>query len=75
MIPQVSERFGSGPKDPVPTLKLLDIVLKHKAYVARYLEYWASTIKYTGTGRAVDAVILPVAPHAAVVPGEYYHYG
>ncbi|KFG81149.1 hypothetical protein MANI_026556 [Metarhizium anisopliae] len=68
----VSERFGNGPKDPVPTLELLDIVLKHKAYVARYLEYWASTDKHTGTGRAVDAVILPVAPHAAVIPGEYF---
>ncbi|EFY89514.1 general amidase [Metarhizium acridum CQMa 102] len=75
VIPQVSERFGNGPKDPVPTLELLDIVLKHEAYVARYLKYWASTITQTGTGRAVDAVILPVAPHAAVVPGEYYHYG
>ncbi|EFY94235.2 general amidase GmdA [Metarhizium robertsii ARSEF 23] len=70
VIPQVSERFGNGPKDPVPTLELLDIVLKHKAYVARYLEYWASTVKHTGTGRAVDAVILPVAPHAAVIPGD-----
>ncbi|KAK9443548.1 general amidase [Metarhizium brunneum] len=69
VIPQVSQHFGNGPKDSVPTLELLDIVLKHKAYAARYLEYWASTVKHTGTGRAVDAVILPVAPHAAVIPG------
>lgn len=75
VIPQVLERFGNGPKDPVPTLDLLDIVLKHKAYAARYSEYWASTVKHTGSGRAVDAVILPVAPHAAVIPGEYFHYG
>jgi amidase len=22
----------------------------------------------------VDAVIMPVAPHAAVIPGKYFHY-
>ena len=27
------------------------------------------------TGQIVDAVIMPVAPHAAVIPGKYYHTG
>ena len=27
------------------------------------------------TGQVVDAVIMPVAPHAAVIPGKYYHTG
>lgn len=26
-------------------------------------------------GEVVDAVIMPVAPHAAVIPGKYYHTG
>lgn len=26
-------------------------------------------------GQIVDAVIMPVAPHAAVIPGKYYHVG
>lgn len=26
-------------------------------------------------GQIVDAVIMPVAPHAAVIPGKYYHTG
>ena len=26
-------------------------------------------------GHAVDAVIMPVAPHAAVIPGKFYHTG
>lgn len=26
-------------------------------------------------GQLVDAVIMPVAPHAAVIPGKYYHTG
>lgn len=27
------------------------------------------------SGRPVDAVIMPVAPHAAVIPGKWRHYG
>jgi amidase len=26
-------------------------------------------------GQIVDAVIMPVAPHAAVIPSKYYHTG
>jgi amidase len=26
-------------------------------------------------GQIVDAVVMPVAPHAAVIPGKYYHTG
>ena len=26
-------------------------------------------------GTVVDAVIMPVAPHAAVIPGKFYHPG
>lgn len=27
------------------------------------------------SGSSVDAVIMPVAPHAAVIPGKWQHYG
>ena len=27
------------------------------------------------SGQAADAVIMPVAPHAVVVPGKFYHPG
>lgn len=30
---------------------------------------------YASEGQIVDAVIMPVAPHAAVIPGKYYHTG
>lgn len=40
-----------------------------------YMEYWNSTEKLTGTGHPVDAIICPVAPHAAVIPGRYRHVG
>lgn len=26
-------------------------------------------------GQEVDAIIMPVAPHAAVIPGRWYHLG
>jgi len=28
---------------------------------------------HSHVGQIVDAVIMPVAPHAAVIPGKYYH--
>ena len=34
-----------------------------------------STDRYFIEGQIVDAVFMPVAPHAAVIPGKYYHTG
>lgn len=41
----------------------------------RYLDYWNSTALVTSTGRAVDAVVSPVAPFPAARPGSYSYYG
>jgi amidase len=30
---------------------------------------------HASLGIVVDAVLMPVAPHAAVIPGKYYHTG
>jgi amidase len=35
-----------------------------------YLQHWNDTIKVTGTGRAVDAIISPVAPYTAIGHGK-----
>lgn len=51
------------------------MALRRKDYISRYLKYWNSTIEHTGTGRDVDDVILPVAPHAGVIPGNNFYYG
>ncbi|RMZ83950.1 hypothetical protein DV737_g1375, partial [Chaetothyriales sp. CBS 132003] len=48
--------------------------LQREKYRQKYREYWNSTIELTGTGRPIDAFIMPVAPHAAVIPGKYFHY-
>lgn len=39
------------------------------------MDYWNSTAELTGTGRPVDAFILPCAPFAAARPGRYSYYG
>lgn len=74
LIPALEE-FRDGPRDPMSVLDYQEYALKRNRYIAEYMEYWNSTVAMTGTGRPVDAIIMPVAPHAAVVPGKYYHYG
>ena len=43
--------------------------------IANSMEYWNSTKDQTGTGRPVDAVIMPVAPFAAARPEQFKYYG
>ena len=40
-----------------------------------YLEYWNSTAGATGTGRAVDGILCPLAPWPAARPEGYSYYG
>lgn len=39
------------------------------------MEYWNSTRDQTGTGRPVDALIMPVAPFAAARREQCKYYG
>ncbi|KAL8797689.1 MAG: hypothetical protein Q9195_000041 [Heterodermia aff. obscurata] len=39
------------------------------------MEYWNSTKDQTGTGRPVDALIMPVAPFAAARREQFNYYG
>jgi amidase len=75
LIPDLQEFFQL--KDPMPLLKYQDLTLKALEYEAAYSDYWNSTAAWGGlvTGQVVDAVIMPVAPHAAVIPGKYFHVG
>jgi len=75
LLPDLMHDYGGGPSEPTPLLEYQTKALERGDYLARYMEYWNSTVEHTGTGRAVDAVILPVAPHAGVIPGKYFHYG
>ncbi|KAK4203467.1 Acetamidase [Triangularia verruculosa] len=56
---------------PMGLLEYQALTLEGKAYENAYAEYWNAN---TGEdGEVVDAVIMPVAPSAAVRPGKFYH--
>ncbi|CAG8892656.1 unnamed protein product [Penicillium egyptiacum] len=46
-----------------------------REYQKQYMDYWHSTAEVTGTGRPVDALFCPLAPHAAVIPSEFKSVG
>ncbi|KAL8657680.1 MAG: hypothetical protein Q9226_001672 [Calogaya cf. arnoldii] len=58
----------------MPLLDFYDQVLQLKAFRNEYAAYWASTAEKTKSGWSVDAVILPAAPTAAILPGKWYHF-
>lgn len=90
MIPELESR-GLGLRPPMGLLDLQDTTLQGAEFEARYSDSWNSTgnddgrsptahvpVKKVLTSHAdqpVDAFIMPVAPHAAVIPGKFYHIG
>ncbi|GLA26517.1 general amidase GmdA [Aspergillus phoenicis ATCC 13157] len=48
--------------------------VQKRLYQKAFLDYWNNTSKETGT-KPIDAIICPVAPHAAVRPGQFHHTG
>ncbi|KAF2498692.1 amidase [Lophium mytilinum] len=58
-------------KDPMSLLTYQSLTIEGRDYEAKYSDYWNSTAD--DDGQLVDAVIMPVAPHAAVIPGKFYH--
>lgn len=62
-----------GPQKSASEIAVLNV--KKREYQKQYMDYWNSTAELTGTGRPVDGVICPAAPHAAVLPCKYDHVG
>ncbi|KAJ8131576.1 hypothetical protein O1611_g2051 [Lasiodiplodia mahajangana] len=87
LIPELQETFQL--REPMNLIKYQDLTLQGLQYESQYSDYWNSTAEKDGSllvlshlenasansdiGQIVDAVIMPVAPHAAVIPGKYYH--
>ncbi|KAJ6036184.1 general amidase [Penicillium herquei] len=69
LIPQLRDSFTLH--DPMSLLEYQALTTEGRDYEAAYSDYWNSTA--ADDGQIVDAVIMPVAPHAAVIPGKYYH--
>ncbi|KAI0882064.1 amidase [Annulohypoxylon maeteangense] len=70
LIPALDNR-GMNLRPPMDLLKFQDLASQGLDFEAQYSEYWNSTAK--DDGQIVDAVIMPVAPHAANIPGKLYH--
>ncbi|RSM18086.1 hypothetical protein CDV31_003008 [Fusarium ambrosium] len=69
LIPDLRRSFQLRP--PMGLLEYQDLTLQGLTYEREYSDYWNSAAD--ADGQEVDAVITPVAPHAAVIPGKYYH--
>ncbi|KAF5693010.1 putative general amidase [Fusarium denticulatum] len=69
LIPDLQD--GLNLKTPTELLKYQDLTIQGLEYERQYSDYWNSTAE--SDGQVVDAVLMPVAPHAAVIPGEFYH--
>ncbi|KAI0115731.1 amidase signature domain-containing protein [Nemania sp. FL0031] len=74
IVPEIAHLFPSGKlKPPIPLPEYEQVVLHMKDFRARWNEYWASSAKRTTSALPVQAVISPVTPYAAVLPGKFYH--
>ncbi|KAG6997797.1 mycophenolic acid synthesis protein B [Physcia stellaris] len=66
LVPPLRNAFQL--RDPISLLEYQDLTIQGKTYCEAYTDYWNST-----SSQLVDAVLMPVAPHAAVIPGKFYH--
>ncbi|KAE8392147.1 amidase signature domain-containing protein [Aspergillus alliaceus] len=62
-----------GPTQNAVEIAALNVAKRQ--YQKLYMDYWNSTAEITGTGRPVDGVISPCAPHVAVIPQKYSSVG
>ncbi|EWY85605.1 hypothetical protein FOYG_12746 [Fusarium oxysporum NRRL 32931] len=69
LIPDL--RDGLKLKTPTELLKYQDLTTQGLEFEQQYSDYWNSTADLDD--QIVDAVLMPVAPHAAVIPGKFYH--
>ena len=72
---QIAPLCGSGRREQADATKIAATNVTKREYQKEYMEYWNSTETLTGTGRPVDAVIMPVAPFAAARRQTFQYYG
>ncbi|KAF1832858.1 general amidase [Decorospora gaudefroyi] len=71
LITPLREIFKLRP--PVSAITTEELSVQGRTSCEAYSDYWNS--KTSADGREVDAFIMPVAPHAAVMPGRYLYTG
>jgi amidase len=71
IIPPLRQLFEPSP--PYSAVKVQELAIAARDSCNAYSDYWNSVA--TTDGREVDAFIMPVAPHAAVIPGRQVYIG
>ncbi|PGH19655.1 hypothetical protein AJ80_03810 [Polytolypa hystricis UAMH7299] len=71
IIPPIRETFKL--REPFTAIKCQELAIQGLELCRAYSDYWESTAN--DDGQVVDAVIMPAAPHAAVIPGKYFYTG
>jgi amidase len=71
IIPPLRQLFEPAP--PYSAVKVQELAIAARDSCDAYLKYWHSNV--AADGREVDAFIMPVAPHAAVIPGRQVYIG
>ena len=74
-IPQIASLFSGTESTSCSTAEFWSLCQSREKFRQEYQEYWDSTKDLTLSGRPVDGVILPVAPHAAPPEGNFKYYG
>lgn len=75
MAMQIQALYGSAPMEPMNATKIAEVNVAKREYQKEYMEYWNSTRDLTGTGRPIDAFLMPLAPFAAPRPTRYKYLG
>ncbi|EXJ86998.1 hypothetical protein A1O3_03955 [Capronia epimyces CBS 606.96] len=75
MIPHVYAAYGPAPTTEASASEVAALHRELRAYKKEYLDYWLSTTEQTGTGRPVDAFLMPAAPYGAARKGKSVYAG
>lgn len=73
--PRAPHIIGSESGVQMTASEICVLNVAKREYQKQYMDYWQSTAELTGTGRPVDGLFCPSAPHAAVLPTEYKSVG
>ena len=71
----VAQIFGPNVAKQSTATEIAETNIAIWRFRKKYLNYWNSTTELTGTGRPVDAVIVPTYPYAGVIPGKLKYFG
>ncbi|TRM68714.1 general amidase [Schizophyllum amplum] len=75
MSPDVEGKKVPRQNTDISSHDLYKLQLLKRTIAEEYLDHWNATVAQTGTGRAVDAIICPVAPSAAPPHGKNLWFG